>query len=99
MDWLPDSVVDHLRDAMDAPDLSGSPYVLGNELGRGGMGIVYEARDTRLERAGALKGLPPLASSSDAAERLCREPLLLARLGQPGIVPGPGAGRLGAGRS
>ena len=99
MDWLPNSVIDHLREAMDAPDLTGSPYVLGKELGRGGMGIVYEARDTRLERAVALKVLSPLAASGDAVERLWREARILARLEHPGIVPIHDAGMLSDGRA
>ena len=99
MDWLPDSVIDHLRDALDAPDLSGSPYVLGRELGRGGMGIVYEARDTRLGRAVALKLLSPLAAGADAVERLWREARILARLEHPGIVPVHDAGMLSDGRA
>jgi serine/threonine protein kinase len=99
MDWLPDSVIDHLRDALDAPDLSGSPYVLGKELGRGGMGIVYEARDTRLERVVALKVQSPLASGGDAVERLWREARILARLEHPGIVPVHDAGMLSDGRA
>src|ERR1700676_816998 len=99
MDWLPDSVIDHLRDALDAPDLSGSPYVLGKELGRGRMGIVYEARDTRLERVVALKVLSPLASGGDAVERLWREARILASLEHPGIVPVHDAGMLSDGRA
>lgn len=99
MDWLPNSVIDHLREAMDAPDLTGAPYVLGKELGRGGMGIVYEARDTRLERAVALKVLSPLAASADAVERLWREARILARLEHPGIVPIHDAGMLSDGRA
>jgi len=99
MDWLPNSVIDHLREAMDTPDLTGVPYVLGKELGRGGMGIVYEARDTRLERAVALKVLPQLASSGEAVERLWREARILARLEHPGIVPIHDAGMLSDGRA
>jgi serine/threonine protein kinase len=99
MDWLPNSVIDHLREAMDAPDLTGSPYVLGKELGRGGMGIVYEARDSRLGRAVALKVLSPLAASGDAVERMWREARILARLEHPGIVPIHDAGMLSDGRA
>ena len=99
MDWLPNSVIDHLREAMDTPDLTGVPYVLGKELGRGGMGIVYEARDTRLERAVALKVLSQLAASGEAVERLWREARILARLEHPGIVPIHDAGMLSDGRA
>jgi hypothetical protein len=96
---LPDSVIDHLRGALGAPDLSGSPYVLGKELGRGGMGIVYEARDTRLGRAVALKVLSPLAAGVEAVERSWREARILARLEHPGIVPIHDAGMLSDGRA
>src|SRR6202165_1501540 len=99
MDWLPDSVIDHLRSALDAPDLTGAPYVLGKELGRGGMGIVYEARGTRMERAVALKVLSPLAAGGDAVERLWREARILARLEHPGIVPIHDSGMLSDGRA
>ncbi len=87
MEWLPDSVIGRLRDMLDSPDLSGTPYVLGRELGRGGMGTVYEARDTRLGRTVALKALSPLDDTAEAVERLWREARILARLEHPGIVP------------
>jgi serine/threonine protein kinase len=99
MDWLTNSVIDHLREAMDAPDLTGASYVLGKELGRGGMGIVYEARDTRLGRTVALKVLSPLAASAEAVERLWREARILASLEHPGIVPIHDAGMLSDGRA
>ena len=55
MNWLPDSVVDHLRKVIEEPDLSETRYVLENEIGRGGMGVVYLARDTTLDRPVALR--------------------------------------------
>jgi serine/threonine protein kinase len=96
---LPDHVIDHLQAALDVPDLTGAPYVLGRELGRGGMGTVYEAKDTRLERAVALKVLSPLAGGAEAVERLWREARILARLEHPGIVPVHDAGVLSDGRT
>src|SRR5690348_11470873 len=60
--------------------------ILG-EIGRGGMGIVYQARQTRLERVVALKVLPPDVGRDGAfAERFAREARALARLDHPGIV-------------
>src|SRR5437899_3887097 len=98
MDWLPDNVIDHLRESLDAPDLADTPYVLGRELGRGGMGTVYEAQDTRLGRTVALKALSPLDTGGDAVERLWREARILARLEHPGIVPIHDVGMLPDGR-
>ena len=98
MDWLSDKVIDRLRTSLDAPDLTGTPYALGRELGRGGMGTVYEAYDPRLERAVALKVLSPLDDGAEAVERLWREARVLARLEHPGIVPVHDVGMLPDGR-
>src|SRR5829696_4380757 len=63
-------------------------YSLERELGRGGMGIVYLAREVRLERLVAIKLLPPgLAGRPDLRERFLREARTAARLSHPNIVP------------
>ncbi|MBI3790346.1 MAG: serine/threonine protein kinase [Gemmatimonadetes bacterium] len=63
-------------------------YLLERELGRGGMGIVYLARDVRLDRRVAIKVLPPLlAAKDDIRERFVREARTAAKLSHPSIVP------------
>jgi eukaryotic-like serine/threonine-protein kinase len=63
-------------------------YSLERELGRGGMGIVYLAREVRLDRLVAIKLLPP-ARTGDARlrERFLREARTAAKLSHPHIVP------------
>jgi serine/threonine protein kinase len=86
---LSDSVLDHLRHVAALPDLSGTRYELESEIGRGGMGVVYAARDRELDRRVALKVL-------DLA--LAGEAQLIARLEHPAIVPVYEAGTLPDGR-
>jgi len=63
-------------------------YSLERELGRGGMGIVYLAREVRLDRLVAIKLLPPeLAAHAALRERFLREARMAARLSQPNIIP------------
>jgi DNA-binding MarR family transcriptional regulator len=63
-------------------------YDVESELGRGGMAIVYRARDNRLKRAVAVKLLPPeLAFRPDIRSRFLREAETAARLNHPNIVP------------
>src|SRR3954468_7427764 len=63
-------------------------YSLERELGRGGMGIVYLARDVQLNRDVAIKVLPTeLASTPAARERFVREARMAAGLSHPHIVP------------
>ena len=63
-------------------------YSLERELGRGGMGVVYLAREVRLDRLVAIKLLPPeLAVHGALKERFMREARLAARLSHPHIVP------------
>jgi eukaryotic-like serine/threonine-protein kinase len=66
----------------------GSSYTLDREIGRGGMGVVYHARDERLKRAVAVKVLPPeLAFREEIRMRFLREAETAARLSHPHIVP------------
>ena len=63
-------------------------YELENEVGRGGMGIVYCARDKRLKREIAIKVLPPeLSFRADIRQRFLREAETAAQLNHPNIVP------------
>lgn len=63
-------------------------YSLQREIGRGGMGIVYLARDVQLDRDVAIKVLPAhLASDPAARERFLREARTAAGLSHPHIVP------------
>jgi serine/threonine-protein kinase len=62
-------------------------YSLERELGRGGMGIVFLARDVALDRLVAIKLLPPaLATRSGLTERFLAEARTAARLSHPNIV-------------
>src|SRR5437868_473314 len=74
-------------------------YRIESLLGRGGMGVVYRARDLALDRYVALKLLAPeLAEDVRFRERFLRESRLAASLDHPAIVPiydaGEVAGRL-----
>jgi eukaryotic-like serine/threonine-protein kinase len=62
------------------------PYEIQSPLGAGGMGEVYQARDTRLERSVAIKVLPAhLSSNSDLKLRLEREARAISSLQHPHI--------------
>jgi len=63
-------------------------YSLDREIGRGGMGIVYLAREVRLARPVAIKVLPPaLAARPELREAFLREAQTAAALTHPNIVP------------
>jgi tetratricopeptide (TPR) repeat protein len=70
-------------------------FEVKRELGRGGMGIVLLAHDTRLERDVALKVLTPEVSSVFGPERFEREIRLTARLVHPNLVPLFDSGQVG----
>ena len=80
---LDQPAIDRLRGVMHVPELD-ERYVIGELLGRGGMGAVYRARDLVLDRDVAIKVTPSIDAGS--AERLSRESRILAQLEHPGIV-------------
>jgi serine/threonine protein kinase len=76
------------RDFIDLQEALAGDYSLERELGRGGMGIVYLAREVQLDRYVAIKVLPQaLAIQPDVRERFLREARLSASLSHPHIVP------------
>jgi tetratricopeptide (TPR) repeat protein len=62
-------------------------YAIERELGRGGMAIVYLARDLRHERVVALKALRPELGAALGPDRFLREIKLAAHLAHPHVVP------------
>jgi tRNA A-37 threonylcarbamoyl transferase component Bud32 len=87
---ISDSVIDHLRRVVALPDLAGTRYQFECEIGRGGLGVVYAARDRDLDRRVALKILEvPIVGEAQK----------IARLEHPGIVPIYESGTLADGRS
>lgn len=63
-------------------------YSIDREIGRGGMGVVYLAREVHLDRPVAIKLLPPeRARDPELRERFLREARLAAKLSHPNIIP------------
>lgn len=87
MRWIPDEALDRLCSDASLPDLSETKYRLMEPIGRGGMGSVYLADDTALDRRVAIKVLDVADPSGELAARLVREARILAQLEHPGIVP------------
>ncbi|MEM9457212.1 MAG: protein kinase [Myxococcota bacterium] len=75
----------------DSPGETTDPEHLGHyrilgEIGRGGMGVVYAARDTRLDRKVAIKKLRA-KDHADQQRRLMREAMAMAKLSHPNVIP------------
>jgi serine/threonine protein kinase/predicted ATPase len=69
------------------PGTTVGPYIITSRIGAGGMGEVYRARDSRLERQVALKVIRrALVAHEDALDRLLREATLASALNHPNIV-------------
>src|SRR5574341_655146 len=83
------SVLERLRDAL------AGEYQLEKELGAGGMGVVFLARDTALDCHVAIKIIRPELATARATERFLREAQLLAHLKHPNIMPVHRAGEAG----
>jgi serine/threonine protein kinase len=83
---LTEVVADAARTSVIGSGARVGGYVLGEVLGRGGMGVVYRARDTRLLRDVAIKVLSTaLTALPDRLARLRQEAQLLASLNHPNI--------------
>ncbi|HXT16645.1 MAG TPA: serine/threonine-protein kinase [Gemmatimonadaceae bacterium] len=77
-DWEREQIINHL----------GAQYQVVREIGRGGMGVVFLARDIALHRLVAVKVLRyEFASSEEHRERFRREARMTARLSHSNIVP------------
>jgi eukaryotic-like serine/threonine-protein kinase len=94
--WVSDAAIERLRTLDDRPDVSATRYELFEEIGRGGMGIVFRGRDRELDRDVAIK-VSAWATAADE-DRLRREARTLAALEHPGIVPVHDVGEAADGR-
>jgi serine/threonine protein kinase len=95
--FLPDAAIARLQALANWPAFEEERYTILEQIGRGGMGSVYLARDERLGREVAIKvasGVP----GAEVERRLHAEVRVLAALEHPGIVPIHDAGRLADGR-
>ena len=98
MSRMTPGAIARLREAVEVPDLAGTPYDAVEAIGRGGMGVVFRAHDRELRRDVALKVLSAREVSDDARARLLDEARILAQLEHPGIVPVHDVGVLPDGR-
>jgi len=96
---LSDDTLRHLREIVELPDTAGTRYDVVEPIARGGMGVVFRARDRELDREVALKVLSVRDTGPDVRARMLTEARILARLEHPGIVPVHDVGVLADGRT
>ena len=83
----PNGIIPATRQLSVQPGARLGPYEILSAIGAGGMGEVYRARDTKLDRDVAIKVLPDLfASDADRLARFTREAQTLASLNHPNIA-------------
>src|SRR5262245_58407819 len=73
------------QDSNMAPGDHLGPYRISRQIGAGGMGVVYEAWDDRLQRAVALKILNKATLNAEAEKRIWREGRVAAAINHPNI--------------
>ena len=98
MTWLSNEVVERLRHVAAWPALPPDRYAIAGPIGRGGMGVVYAARDVTLDREVAIKVSNAAVPGAPPDEQLRHEARVLAKLEHPGIVPIHDTGVLDDGR-
>ncbi len=81
-----ESTIDESSEAVDLSQPRVAGYDLVREIGRGGMGVVWEAVEHRLDRAVALK-VGAVSASDEESASIWAEARLAARVSDPGIVP------------
>ena len=67
------------------PGTTLGPYRIVSQLGSGGLGVVYEAKDPRLKRTVAIKLLPDLTKDETAKQRFLQEAQAASALDHPNI--------------
>jgi len=80
-------LIETIGQTLDESEQPKSRYTWINEVGTGGLGKVWLARDNNLSREVALKEIKPGSASSEAVRRLIKEAQITGQLQHPGIVP------------
>ena len=98
MTQLSDRALSRLQSIVDVPDFEGTRYRILSKIAEGGMGTVFRAHDSSLDREVAIKVMDDSLQDTQFAERMQQEAQVIARLEHPGIVPIHDVGILPDGR-